>query len=143
MSAAVRPEPTFTPFITSLPQRFGESALDVRHELFFLTVGRRPVFIGMRVMAALLSDAWQLCRGPAGAVPPARPLVLVATLAGGNGWGTLGGTAAVILRHDDFDLMSRAALDQVQVQWLRESFTERSAVLADLRCLESAREYEE
>jgi len=110
MSAAARPEPTFTQFITSLRQRFGESALDVRRKAFFLTLGRRPAFIGVHATAALLRDAWQLCRGPARAAPPARPLVLLATLAGGNGWGTLGGTAAVILRHDDFDLMSRAAL---------------------------------
>lgn len=192
MSAAARPEPTFTQFVTSLRQRFGEFALDVRHELFFLTAGRRPAFVGARAMAALLRDTWQLCRGPARAPAlPARSFILLATLAGGNGWGTLaralgqlpteavavlahprlkvqtfpaglplvrpvrpagadawgalrtflvqlwrgrslalasclarralwraslartlGGTEAVILLHNDFDLMSRAALDQ-------------------------------
>lgn len=80
----------FPLFVNALRQRFGEAAIDVRHELFFLTAGRNKALVPWRAVVALLRDAWLLFRGSVPSTSQVRgKLVLLATLPGGNGWGTL------------------------------------------------------
>ncbi|MBC9250137.1 hypothetical protein A9179_07610 [Pseudomonas alcaligenes] len=75
--------------LAALRLRVGDEALDVRHEVFFLAV-RYGRGAGLRGCVALLRDAWLLLRCPApGRQPLADGLMLVVTLAGQSGWGTL------------------------------------------------------
>lgn len=79
----------FARHLAALRLRIGDEALDVRHEVFFLAT-RYGRGAGLRGCAALLRDAWLLLRGPAsGGQPLADGVMLVATLAGQSGWGTL------------------------------------------------------
>ncbi|WP_167629395.1 hypothetical protein [Aquipseudomonas alcaligenes] len=79
----------FARHLAALRLRVGDEALDVRHEVFFLAT-RYGRGAGLRGCAALLRDAWLLLRGPAsGGQPLADGVMLVATLAGQSGWGTL------------------------------------------------------
>lgn len=82
---------TFSEYVDALRQRFGDAATDVRHELFFLQAGRSPVAAGARALVALLRDAWLLLRhtGPDLKLQGERQVILLVTLAGMNGWGTL------------------------------------------------------
>lgn len=78
---------SFRDFVAALERRHGPEAAGLRHELFFQA--RRP-FGGCRGWLALARDALWLARPPARPAAGAEPLaVLVATLAGGSGWGTL------------------------------------------------------
>ena len=82
---------TFPEHLDALRQRFGDEAAEVRHELFFLQTGRSPMVAGLRALAALLRDAWLLLwhTGPT-PEPQNRPqAILLTTLAGSSGWGTL------------------------------------------------------
>lgn len=77
----------FRTFVRELERRHGADAALLRHELFFQAGGGGPP--RLRALAALVRDAALLSR-PASRLPPDRHnAVLVATLAGGNGWGTL------------------------------------------------------
>lgn len=83
------PQERFSRFVTALQQRFGDDVADVRHELFFL-LARGPRLAGWRGCAAFLRDAWLLLRSPSSTVEIApTAVILVATLAGESGWGTL------------------------------------------------------
>lgn len=80
-------------------QRCGEEAAEVRHELFYLAAGRTRLSAGLRAFAALLRDTSLLMRnGPClekGVKPKA---ILLATLPGANGWGTLERSLPVLLQ---------------------------------------------
>lgn len=104
--------PSFAAFRDALVRRHGPAGDDIRHELFFQQFRAAP---WGRAWAALARDAWLLRRPPSPSVPPPgdRPwAVLVATLAGGNGWGTLqralpaitaAGLIPVVLAHPRLD----------------------------------------
>lgn len=108
----VRPA-SFAAFRDELVRRHGIAGDDIRHELFFQRYRTAPL---ARAWAALAHDAWLLRRPPVPAQPAPprnRPwAVLVATLAGGNGWGTLAralpsvtaaGLQPVVLAHPRLD----------------------------------------
>lgn len=79
----------FACHLAALRLRVGDEALDVRHEVFFLAA-RHGRGAGLRGYAALLRDAWLLLRcPPPGSQPFADGVMLVVTLAGKSGWGTL------------------------------------------------------
>lgn len=72
-------------------QHFGPAAAEVRHELFYLHAGRSQTVAGIRGCGALLRDAWRLLRqsGTARKTLGQRQAILLTTLAGTSGWGTL------------------------------------------------------
>jgi len=82
---------TFAEQLDALAQRFGDEAAEVRHELFFLQAGRGARAAGARALAALVRDAWLLLwhAGPAPKPHDQRQAILLTTLAGASGWGTL------------------------------------------------------
>lgn len=82
---------SFAEQIEYMCQHFGPAAAEVRHELFFLHAGRSQTAAGMRAFGALLRDAWLLLRhsGPARKTQGQRRALLLTTLAGMSGWGTL------------------------------------------------------
>lgn len=81
---------SFARYVASLRQDYGEVAADVRHELFFLAAGRNRWLASVRSCAALLRDVWYLSRGPAqGKDAHEGNVLLLVTLAGESGWGTL------------------------------------------------------
>lgn len=83
------PQGSFAQHLAALRQQIGDVALDVRHELFFLAAGNRW-WAGWRGCAALLRDTWMLLRSPVRNEPQvADGVLLLATLTGANGWGTL------------------------------------------------------
>lgn len=80
---------TFARHVAELRLRIGDLALEVRHEWFFLAARHRQ-WAGWCGCLALLRDAWLLSRGPAAGECGAQgDVILLATLAGGSGWGTL------------------------------------------------------
>lgn len=87
----MKPLQSFAEYLAELRLRFGDEAADMRHELFFLAQGRGPLAAGVRAFGALLRDAWLLMRSPAQAPRrvDARTAMLVVTLPGASGWGTL------------------------------------------------------
>lgn len=86
----------FADWQRELRRRFGETAAAERHELFFLCHGRSRAGAALRSLAALLRDAWLLCRSGAAQPVPARGVLLVATLAGASGWDTLARAVAAV-----------------------------------------------
>lgn len=82
---------SFSEQVEYMRQQFGPTAVDVRHELFYLHAGRSQVAAGARALAALLRDAWLLLwrTGPPLEAPGHRQAILLTTLAGMSGWGTL------------------------------------------------------
>ncbi|HLO77584.1 MAG TPA: hypothetical protein VK196_14095 [Magnetospirillum sp.] len=100
----------FSSFVADLQRQFGSEAAAVRHELYFL--GKRP-WAGGRAAVALLRDAALLSARAGVPVPNEDGLaVMVATLAGGSGWGTLAlaldavrraGLRPVVLAHPRLD----------------------------------------
>ena len=92
-----------------LRQCFGDEAADVRHELFYLGGSRSLLRAGLKALGALLRDTWLLRRRDGNRLPDQdRRVILLATLAGGSGWGSLErclpllagtGRSAVVLAH--------------------------------------------
>lgn len=71
-------------------KRFGKEATDVRHELFFLTAGRTRFSAGLRGVGALLRDIRLLLRKSQSLTETPQPqAILLSTLEGASGWGTL------------------------------------------------------
>ncbi|WAH57620.1 hypothetical protein LZ023_32440 [Pseudomonas silvicola] len=90
MKSSVWLEGSYQQRFADLRRRFGEAAADVRHELFYLGAGRQPWRAGLRALVAWLRDTWQLLRQPGHRLQGGeRPMILLATLAGVSGWGTL------------------------------------------------------
>lgn len=92
MKSSTWPRGGFSKQHVDLLHRFGDEAADVRHELFYLAAGRTPVMAGLRALAALVRDMWLLlCRtGPRTQhAAGTRQVVMLTTLAGASGWGTL------------------------------------------------------
>ncbi|WAC46079.1 hypothetical protein OU997_07940 [Pseudomonas sp. SL4(2022)] len=81
----------FSEQYVDLLQRFGEEAAAVRHEMFFLAAGRSPLMARLRACAALLRDVWLLLfhTGPEPRGSATHQAVMLTTLAGVSGWGTL------------------------------------------------------
>lgn len=82
---------SFSEHLTALRQHFGDEAVDVRHELFYLAAGKTSLAAGLRAFGALLRDAWLLLlrAGPGLPVSAGRQAILLTTLHGASGWGTL------------------------------------------------------
>lgn len=82
---------SFAGYLAELHLRYGDEAADVRHELFYLAAGRAPFIAGLRALGALLRDAWLLMRRSEQTLPAGghRRAILIATLPGVSGWGTL------------------------------------------------------
>jgi hypothetical protein len=81
----------FSQFVLDLERQYGHDAESLRHELFFQSEGRLPIGKFPRGIAALLRDAAAL-RQPmpkTGRSTTSRLALMVTTLSGTNGWGTL------------------------------------------------------
>lgn len=79
----------FATFVRELERHHGADAALLRHELFFQAGHASRLPPRLRALAALARDAALLCR-PAASLPLGRhSAVLVTTLAGASGWGTL------------------------------------------------------
>lgn len=79
----------FARHLATLRLRVGDAAVDVRHEAFFLQANHRR-WAGLRGVAALLRDAWQLLRSPMPvSCREGDEIILLVTLAGKSGWGTV------------------------------------------------------
>lgn len=130
---------SFSQQIINWRQQFGDEVADVRHELFFLASGRTRLSAGLRAFAALLRDTRLLLRGGACFDPNIKPVaLLLATLPGANGWGTLArslpalteaGYTPVVLAHPR--LGSQLFTSGLQV--LRPARADGATLLAALR----------